>query len=334
MIEITNYTFAVFLCFLAMFCWGSWQNTRNMGKVEWRFELFYWDFIAGILLISLVAALTLGSLGSAGRTFFADLKQADISSIVNAMIGGTIWNIGTLLLTAAIAMAGMSVAFPTGAGLAWILGIFLNYIISPPNKGKDLFLFIGVLVIIAAVFFSAFAYKKLASQNKKAPLKGIMIAFLGGIPIAFFYGFVVRSLDGNLVSGGKGSLTPYTAVFYFSLGAFLSTFIFNPIMMKKPIEGRSLNFGDYKSITGKMHLLGILGGVIWGIGNIASFMAVKAASPAISYGLSNAAPVVAATWGIFVWKEFKKAPKDTNVLLLLMYLCYLAGLVFITYSNA
>jgi glucose uptake protein len=62
-------------------------------------------------------------------------------------------------------------------------------------------------------------------------------------------------------------------------------------------------------------------------------MAVGSASPAISYGLSNSAPVVAALWGIFVWKEFMDAPKGTNRLLFLMFLCYLVGLALIVFAR-
>lgn len=103
--------------------------------------------------------------------------------------------------------------------------------------------------------------------------------------------------------------------------------------MSKPVEGRSVKISEWYKGSTRAHLLGLLGGTIWCLGNSVSFMSVGAASPAISYGLSNAAPVVAALWGIFVWKEFQDAPKGTNILLLFMFICYLIGLGLIVYSK-
>jgi len=191
----------------------------------------------------------------------------------------------------------------------------------------------GVVVIIFAIVLSGSAYKKLSSQQKKPSLKGIILSGLAGLVIAFFYGFVVKSLDSQFVAGGTGVLTPYTGVFFFAVGAFVSTFFFNPFFMKYPVEGAPVKMKEYFQGNLTSHLSGVLGGFIWMLGMVISFMAVGAAGPAISYALSNAAPVVAILWGIFVWKEFKSAPKNTNLILTTMFICYLIGLVLITSSN-
>jgi len=337
MVLITNYYYAILLTVFAMICWGSWQNTRNLIKTPWRFELFYWDFVLGIFFTSLLSAFTLGSLGEYGRVFIDDLLQADPMYMGSSMLGGMIWNLGTLLLTAAIVVAGMSVAFPIGGGIGWLLGILVNY--QPEQVKNSLLLFTGMVIIMGAILFSMISYRRLAFEKKKPTLKGILLSFSAGLLIAFFYRFVANALAntyfdnaGNIVLE-SGKLSPYTAVFLFSVGALICTLIFNPIFMRKPIEGSPVNFKDYFKGNTSVHLLGMLAGMIWCAGNIFSFMAAKAASPAIAYGLSNAAPVVAAVWGIFVWKEFKDAPKNTYVYLTLMFICYLLGLVLITISN-
>jgi len=331
MILVENYTLAVMLCILAMICWGSWQNTQNVAGKTWRFELFYWDFILGIFLFSLVMAFTFGTMGSTGRPFLEDLQQAAWRNIFSAALGGAIWNLGTLLLVAAISIAGMSVAFPIGGGIGWILGIVINYLGKP--EGNPYLLFGGSFVIVLAILFSMASYRKLARTQQKAPLKGILLSFAAGLLIAFFYRFVASSLDTVFVPATAGRLTSYTAVVVFSIGAIISTLIFNPFFMRKPVQGDPVTLKDYFHGKGRVHLLGLLGGAIWCLGNSASFMAVGAASPAISYGLSNSAPVVAALWGIFVWKEFREAPKGTNRLLVLMFLCYLIGLGLIVYAR-
>ena len=331
MVLVQNYTLAVFLCALAMICWGSWQNTQNLIGKTWRFEHYYWDFSVGILLFALLIAFTFGSIGSEGRSFIPDFKQADPENLVSAAVGGVIWNAGTLLLVAAISVAGMSVAFPIGGGIGWTLGILINYIGKP--EGNPLFLFGGTAFIILAIVLSMLSYRKLAAHHKKSTLKGILLSLSAGLCIAFFYRFVASSLATDFTLSDAGKISSYTAVVFFSAGALVCTLLLNPLFMLRPVQGEPVKINEWFKAGSKTHLLGMLGGAIWCLGNSVSFMSVGAASPAISYGLSNSAPVVAAIWGIFVWKEFKDAPKGTSMLLSLMFGSYIIGLILIVYSR-
>ncbi len=338
MVLIQNYPLAVLFFIISMICWGSWANMQKVAERNWRFELFYWDLSIGLLLFATIAAFTLGSMGDAGRPFLSDLQQADLTSIMFAMLGGAVWNLGNILLVAAIAVAGMSVGFPIGGGIAWILGIIINYILVmlDPDKtfeGNANILWVGVAVIIIAIYLSMLSYKRLASEKKKPTAKGILLSVFAGLLIAFFYGLVVKSLDNTYVTGGTGTLTPFSGVFFFAVGVFLSTFIFNPFFMKFPVQGAPVRMQAYWNGNFKTHLSGILGGFIWMFGMVVSFMAAGAANPAISYALSNAAPVVAILWGVLIWKEFKGAPAGTNKLLVTMFVLYIIGLILITASN-
>ena len=338
MIVLQSYWVAILFCVFAMICWGSWQNTQKMVQKGWRFELFYWDLALGILIMTTIAAFTVGSLGETGRPFLEDLKQADTSSIIYAMLGGLLWNMGNLLMVAAISVAGMSVAFPIGGGIAWVLGIILNYINILMKGGNPtdnpIMLWSGIVFIVIAIILSGKSYSNLTKTKKKTSFKGIILSVLAGTFIAFFFPVVVNSFDPTFVGSGKGTLTPYSGVFFMAIGIVITTAILNPFFMRKPVEGPPVKMSEYKNGTGKTHILGMLGGGIWALGTIFSYMAVGAANPAIAYALSNAAPVVAILWGLFVWKEFKGAPKGTNSLLLLMFIGYLIGLVLITMSNA
>jgi len=331
MVLVENYTLAVFLCALAMVCWGSWQNTQNLIGKAWRFELYYWDFSIGILLFAILMAFTFGSIGSEGRSFLDDLRQADTGNLLSAALGGVIWNVGTLLLVAAISVAGMSVAFPIGGGIGWTLGIFINYIGKP--EGNPAFLFTGTAFIVLAILLSMQSYKKLATKQQKPTFTGIILSFAAGLCIAFFYRFVASALAVDFTPAEAGKITSYTAVVFFSVGALICTALLNPLFMIRPITGEPVKMSQWLKADSRTHLLGMLGGAIWCLGNSVSFMSVGAASPAISYGLSNSAPVVAALWGIFVWKEFRDAPKGTSLLLSLMFVCYLIGLGLIVYSR-
>jgi len=329
---VSSYPFAIFLCFITMLCWGSWGNTQKLAGKTWRYELFYWDYVIGVLLFSLINAFTLGSIGAAGRSFIPDLMQADITNIGSAFIGGVIFNLANILLSAAIAVAGMSVAFPVGIGLALVLGVIINYIGS--QKGDPLFLFLGVGLVTLAIILNALAYKKTASGDQKVTSKGILISILAGLLMSFFYRFVAASMDlENFESPAVGMMTPYTAAVIFAIGVFLSNFIFNTIVMKKPISGEPTNYKAYFSGKFSIHLVGILGGIIWGIGNSFNLVAAGKAGAAISYGLGQGATLVAALWGVFIWKEFKNSPKGTNSKLAVMFILFLLGIFSIIYAG-
>ncbi|GAB2785008.1 GRP family sugar transporter [Rhabdobacter roseus] len=324
MFIIENYSTAVIFCVVTMLCWGSWANTQKLAAGTWRFELFYWDYVIGIVLLASILAFTAGSTGTEGRPFLADLRQASGSAIGQAMLGGVIFNAANILLVAAIAVAGMSVAFPVGIGIALAWGVVVNYLENP--VGNASLLFLGVALIVAAILLNAYAYRRTASQAGGVSTRGLLLSVAAGVLMGFFYRFVAASMFPNFTVPEAGKLSPYTAVFFFSIGVLLSNFLFNSILMKKPIEGSPVSYGQYFQGTSRNHLMGILGGAIWCLGMSFSIWASDQAGPAISYGLGQGATVVAALWGILIWKEFRNAPKGTSLILNAMLICYILGL--------
>ncbi|MFC1619447.1 GRP family sugar transporter [Candidatus Neomarinimicrobiota bacterium] len=325
MVIVESYVIAVIMCLVTMLCWGSWANTQKLATKQWPFQLFYWDYVIGVLILSFVLAITIGSFGSAGRSFFADLGQASLSSLGWAFLGGVIFNLANILLVAAIDIAGMAVAFPIGIGLALVLGVINNYIATP--VGNALILFIGVGFVTVAVLTNAVAYRRLPSEGQKTTTKGIVISIAAGILMSFFYRFVAASMSEDFIILEAGKLSPYSAVFVFSIGLLVSNFVWNTIVMAKPFVGNPVPYRDYITQGDtRLHSIGILGGVIWGIGMSFSIIAAGAAGFAISYGLGQGATLVAALWGVFIWKEFKEAPKGTNPILAFMFICFVVGL--------
>lgn len=327
-----SYPLAVILCIVTMLCWGSWGNTQKLSGKSWRFELFYWDYVTGILLFAVILGFTMGSSGENGRSFIEDISQAEAGNILNSMLGGVIFNASNILLVAAMSIAGMAVAFPVGVGIALALGVIINYIAVP--KGNPAILFTGLALIVAAIIIDAVAYKKHSSLQQKVSGKGIMLSVSAGVLMALFYRFVASSMATDFVSPEAGKLTPYSAVFFFAIGVLLSNFLFNYIIMKKPFEGAPLSFKDYTSGSVKVHLTGILGGIIWNIGMSMSILASEKAGFAISYGLGQGATLIAALWGVFIWKEFRGASRQVNLLIVFMFLAYLAGLALLIYAGA
>lgn len=325
MIIIESYPIAIAMTIVTMLCWGSWANTQKLASQKWPFQLFYWDYSIGMVLLTVIMAFTMGSTGDEGRSFMDDLTQADNSALNTAFLGGVVFNISNILLVIAIDIAGMAVAFPLGVGLALALGVGVNYIVNP--TGNPIFIFVGVALIVVAMILNATAYKRMPAKGKKNVNKGIIISIIAGLLMGIFYPIVIDSMAGNFNTPEAGKLTPYTALVIFSIGVFLSNFVFNTIVMYKPISGEKTSYKEYFKLgTPKLHLIGILGGVIWGVGMLFNVVASGAAGPAISYGLGQGATLVAALWGVFVWKEFKGAPKGTNLIIAFMFIAFVIGL--------
>jgi glucose uptake protein len=333
---IQSYGLAVLMCVVTMLCWGSWANTQKLASKEWKFQLFYWDYSIGVLLLTLILALTAGSMGGGGRSFAADLSQASGKFLGFAFLGGVIFNIANILLVAAIDIAGMSVAFPVGIGLALVIGAITTYRVDP--TGKVSLLALGVAGVAVAIILDALAYRKLQTSGQKAGAKGIVLSVLCGILMGFFFRWVAAAMPSDLANlalpAEAGKLTPYTALVLFSLGLLASNFIFNTVGVKV-ITGRSEPLADYiRKGNPRLHLVGVIGGMIWGVGMSFSILAGDAAGYAISYSLGQGATMVAALWGVFIWKEFKNAPKGVNGLIALMFFCFVVGLALITFANA
>lgn len=324
MVVVESYALAVVMCVITMLCWGSWANTQKLTSQEWPFQLFYWDYAVGVLLLALILALTMGSTGSVGRSFLTDLGQASGRALGSAFLGGVIFNLANILLVAAIDIAGMAVAFPIGIGLALMLGVITNYLATP--VGNPLLLFLGVACVLVAIIVDALAYRRLPTQGQKTTGKGMLLSVVAGSLMGFFYRFVAASMSTDFTNPEPGRLTPYTAVVVFSTGLLLSNFLWNSLVMARPFVGKPVPFGDYlHKGNARLHFIGVLGGMIWSLGMSFSIIASGAAGFPISYGLGQGATMVAAFWGVFIWKEFRSAP-DTKGMIGLMFASFMVGL--------
>jgi glucose uptake protein len=333
MFVVHSYALAVVFCVLTMLCWGSWAVTRKLARPDWRFELFYWDYTLGALLITLALGITLGNGGTEGRAFFSDLSQASTASLISALLGGAVFNLANILLVAAIDIAGMAVAFPVGIGLALIIGVVMNYVADP--VGNVALLSAGVFFVTLAIILDALAYRRLAGGSTGAnSAKGLPLAVTCGVFMGMFYRFVAAAMYADTAHPTPGKMGSYAAVFVFAVGILLSSFVWNTLAMKRPFIGPPVGFRDYFAGGFRTHMTGVLGGAIWGAGTSLNLIASGRAGFAISYGLGQGATMIAAIWGVFVWKEFRTAPAGTSTLLTVMFGSFLTGLVLIVLARS
>lgn len=314
-------TYATALTFMifSMLCWGSWANTLKLCP-GYRFQLFYWDYVIGLFVGALVWGVTLGSLGSAGQPFFADIAHVDAHHAYFAIAGGAIFNVANLLLVAAIDIAGLAVAFPVGIGLALVVGAVSSYIIAP--TGNPALLFGGIAIVIVAIVLDAAAYR-LREQQRSVTTRGVVLSLVSGVLMGSFYPFVSHAMSGTDAPG------PYATSFYFVVGVGLCSIAANSLLMRRPLDGREpVPFRDYIRARTSWHMWGIMGGAIWCTGAIFNFVASRAhiVGPAVSYSIGQGATMISASWGVFIWHEFSAAPPRSKTLLSWMFVFFLCGL--------
>jgi glucose uptake protein len=336
MFIVGNYALAVIFCFITMLCWGSWGNTQKLAAKSWRYELFYWDYVIGMVLFSLLLAFTAGSIGSEGRPFLQDLGQADWSSIGWVLLGAVVFNVSNILLSASISIAGLAVAFPLGVGIALVMGVLNNLLLHPTEGQNTTLLWIGVALVVIAVICNGVASGQVSNEQRdpRQNRKGIILAILAGLIMSFFSALVYNGVDlADFRSPAAGKLTPYTAMVIFSVGVFLSNIIVNTLVMKKPFVGEPVTYKQYFQGSTGTHLVGMLGGAIWALGTSLNYISAGEAGAAVSYALGQGAPMIAAIWGVFIWKEFKGASKKVYGLLGIMFALFVAGLACIVVAG-
>ena len=315
---------ALLMMITSAICWGSWANTYK-GVKNYRFELFYWDYAVGIFLISLIFAFTLGSTANDANSFLNNVHSADTSNIVSVMIGGAIFNLANLLLVAAIDMAGLAVAFPISIGIALVVGVVSSFILQPRGNGG--LLAAGVICALIAVIMDGKAYASLASAGRPVSKKSIITCIVSGVLMGLWAPFVASAMT-------KGNtLGPYSIAVFLTLGALLSCFLWNIYFMKKPLVGEPVDFSGFFKGPSSGHMLGLLGGVIWGTGMVFNLVAANFTGVAISYAIGQSAPMVAALWGVLAWKEFAGAGPRAKVYLALMFVFYCLAILLVAKAN-
>ncbi|MEO6911770.1 MAG: GRP family sugar transporter, partial [Edaphobacter sp.] len=317
MFQPETYAVALVLMFASMLCWGSWANTIKICP-GYRFQLFYWDYVLGLVAGALLLGVTLGSFGGAGRPFLADVSHAHQSHVLLAMAGGAIFNVANLLLVAAIEIAGLAVAFPVGIGLALVVGALSSYILSP--NGNPLLLFGGITLVVVAIVFDAIAYRLREIKHRSLTRRGLTISLLAGLLMGSFYPFVSRAMSGDNAPG------PYAVTLFFVLGVVLCAIPFNYLLMRKSLDGSApVSMEGYWKARGSWHLWGVVGGAIWCTGAVLNFVASRAhiVGPAVSYSIGQGATMISAAWGVFVWREFSGASQRSRMFLIWMFIFFL-----------
>lgn len=336
MVLPTTYDSAILLLLLSLLCLGSWANMLKLSGHQWRFELFYFDFAIGAVLLAVAAAFTFGTFGSE-MAFNDRILVAGRSAQAYVIASGFIFNLGSMLLVAAISLLGMSAAFPLSIGGALIVASLFNF-----HADNILLLISGLVLLLLALVLAGSACRmrdfmlvKSASAppRSRAPVKskrrktskGLIAALLAGIPLGLFFPLFLRG------AAGEFGLGPYAGMLLFCIGLLISTIVFNFYFMNIAIEGGPLALTAYFRGNLRQHLLGFTAGATWALGALAAALA-QFSSPQLgvpgrlSIILPLASVVLALVWGVLAWKEFPAKTRNALVLISLTAVFFIAAL--------
>lgn len=319
-----SFSTAFTLLIMGMIFWGSWPNSYRITQ-DWRLELFHLDFSIGMFLIAILAALTAGTYFSP-HGFGQNFINSDHSAWLWTVGAGAFVNVGNLMLVAGIRKVGMAVAFPVAVGLSLVLGTFLSYWVIP--KGDPLWLGLGVALIFSGVLTTSLAYRYRPEEenSSRRSISGLGICVISGILFTCAGPMVAKSLS------SPRPLVPYGVCFLYGFGSLLAAPPLVLCFMRHPIEGGPISFADYSGGSLRNHAAGWLGGALCGGGMLFTFIPAGMVGMAIALAVGQADPLVAALWGIFLWREFHNSPARAHVLLVIMFFLYISGLIAIGHS--
>jgi glucose uptake protein len=203
--------------------------------------------------------------------------------------------------------------------------VIFSYVQQP--KGNATLLAAGVACALIAVILDGKAYGSLASAGRAVSKKSLIVCVISGVLMGLWAPLITPAMT-------KGNtLGPYSIAVFLTLGALLSCFIWNIYFMKKPLVGDPASFSGFFSAPLSGHVLGLLGGFIWGTGMVFNLVAANFTGVAISYAIGQSAPMVAALWGVLVWKEFSGAGSKAKTFLFLMFVFYCFAILLVARSN-
>lgn len=321
MIFPTTNLASLLLLTLTLVCWGSWANMQKyLAKNRWRFELFYVDFAVGVLACMVIAAYTLGSMNGQELTFQDNLLITGYRKMAYALGAGVVFNIGNMLLVGAIALAGMAASFSIAFGVGAVLGAIFAYSASPHMN--PILAFGGMVLFVAAAAVAAFSYsgaaEALATSESNKPLRpdprsrnapiriGPARAIFLSVAAGIFMGLSTPLVDS--AREGENGIAPYGIAILFAAGLFGCALVAVPFFINFPVQGVPITAGTYFKGTMMQHIFGIFSGLVWGVGALAAWVSVSApasvqAGPALTYAFLECSAVLAAVWGLLVWKD-------------------------------
>lgn len=328
------------LLVFGMLCLGTWAVTFRMTS-KWRFELYYFDFALGTVLAALIIGFTFGSMGWDGFALMDDLRIAGKMKEAQAMLGGAIFNLGNMLIMAALSVAGITVAYLIGIALMLAGGMAIMYHYAPGGNGVMLWSSAGVVLaaaILMAVSYRMFTMERLValmregktkSTKKVVTLKGQLLAIGGGLVAGGFYPLL------NAAKSGENGLGPYGIGLFFAAGIAISTIVYNLFFMNLPVHGDPVDFATYFNGKAKFHWLGIGGGVLFYIGLLAPLVAARAeetnvVAPVVSRGILLGSVMLGVIWGLLGWGEFSTASKRIKGIVAIAVFIFVVGAVGLT----
>jgi glucose uptake protein len=334
----------------SMICWGSWANTQKLVRPR-RFELYYYDFIFGFLAAAVLAAFTFGSLNTSELSFQENFLITAYRNMAWAVAAGMVFGIGNIFLLATVSISGLAVAFPVALGTAVVVGTAWNLVTGAQNSA--MLAILGVLLVLIAVVIVAFAYgnhldRLLAARTNTAlrpdprlqrPPKSPSAAqaVILGVISGFAFGFVRPLTD--LARETDNGVAPYGLALLLGAGMLAMAVLLTPFFFNFPVAGEPLGLRHLFSGSGMQHFYGFIGGVLAGAAVLGAFVVAAApatarVTPGITYALMQGGTLLAALWGLLVWREFKSADLRVRTMFAVLLIVFALGIGMLSVAQS
>lgn len=205
---------------------------------------------------------------------------------IYGIISGVLWGLATLFSMVAISNLGLSRAVPLMSSLVVISTFLWGALVFNELPDGIVMGLLGVGVIVLGVIIVS-STGKTESQNIK---KGLIAGTIAG----FIYG-------SQLVPIKIGNVATRDFFFPVCLGVLLLSLVAF-IFKRGKFEKKTIGFG-------------LLSGIVWNIGNLASLISLSLIGLSKSGPLSQFATLVAVLWGLFYFKEIKERKQKIQVLI-------------------
>lgn len=302
-----------------------WPNTIKMAKAT-RAEYFYWDFIVALFFSSLIFAFIIGFSPAFEFPSFTQNLVHQFRFVLRALIAGLIVNVAYFLFITSSFLVGIAYVATATFSIAMATAAVINILLDPHGFAKTVLL--SMIFFLFAVLFLNISCKKNNDKTYRSK-KAITLCSLSGLLFGFFFPLLGKSLS---ASAETNKLAPHVALFFFICGFVICNILLSILFRNRPLISPPFSFAGYFQTSFKNHIPGVIGGILWTAAVICRMFTDVEKIYSFAFFISHIYPLITASLGIFLWKEYKDHPK-TYKYLVMGFICFGMGGYFLSYDK-
>lgn len=223
------------------------------------------------------------------------------------VLSGILWSSGNILSAIAVQKAGLSKSVPVWMGTGIVISFLWGFAFFHEILTNQLLGIIGIILLILGIWkVSQISENTTEKLSVNSVRNGLILALAAGLLFGTY--FVPFKFSG---------FEPLPYVFSLSIGILIGGILI--YAFKRPAVDSSIN------------KQGALSGVLWNMGNVASFFAVASLGLTIGFPLTQLALFVSVLWGLLYFREIKS--KKNVLALVFSSVVLFSGAIILTLAK-